>query len=866
MTYDGAYWHDPTILNPNLRTKMYTCVNDGCPDKGESAMQCKLGFTGPLCAVCQQGYFKSVRDCTPCEHPRFAPIFGLVIGISLVAGAVKFWVQKYQRYLHRAAAFSHLKVVISFMTLLVTLGSQFGVVWPDSFAKALNAMSVLSFDFSIMSGLFCIVNMRFYDNLLSTTMLLAIAVIGVLVRSYVLLRRATDEQRAKEIWQEAIFVAMYILLFAYPVVSVKVVEAFACHEVEGVRYLRADYSARCDTSEWFVYAVYSTFWIACYVVAFPAFVLWKLYTYRRNPKDPGHTLGFLADDFKTTMPALLWEGVEMIRKLLLSVIGAFWSSQSTMCIATALLISSVFLALHLCFQPYKSPMLNRMQTLALAVITLFYFNGLLLKTESVEESDREDLGALMVALMVSIFTAAIAVVASEVKAIIQWVRPIWHAFSILYEGCIQERSGVPCISSFPGKFEQEWNEVTRIGSSTRAEVSVACVFLPMHTPDFGQHVDNAETPGKCYCYSLYGEQKMWGCKWFDVWKGLVQLAHYRKQRIQVFFFPGQVGEGKIRWEDCAEKALLRDEVMAAWPKDDAGWPKRMSTEEEAAYAAGLPAEERHCIVGLGGSQKAEVAWLDAHEIPYEQLDVGRFSLDYLKLFQADTTVPSRHQLDYFKNKLVSASAASLDKGVTRTIHTKKKKSRERLAPRNTWHGKQGQNIQPASQHSAEGMVKARLFDRVDRREMEMDAAAGTVDAMLNPMHVKQPHVEQQQKVSNGASAGANTTSGVRSDARSKSVAEALDPSTGQPYYYNQFTKKTGWSAEGVSRKGAVDVATSSVGTELVDSIVVDSIVVDEDSEDEDEGGARGELPTVPTPWKRSGESTGLKSIQSQASV
>jgi hypothetical protein len=48
---------------------------------------------------------------------------------------------------------------------------------------------------------------------------------------------------------------------------------------------------------------------------------------------------------------------------------------------------------------------------------------------------------------------------------------------------------------------------------------------------------------------------MWGCKvyelstfcvcvfaaqWFDVWKGLAQLAHYRKQRMQVFFFPGQV--------------------------------------------------------------------------------------------------------------------------------------------------------------------------------------------------------------------------------------------------------------------------------------------------------------------------------------
>jgi hypothetical protein len=33
---------------------------------------------------------------------------------------------------------------------------------------------------------------------------------------------------------------------------------------------------------------------------------------------------------------------------------------------------------------------------------------------------------------------------------------------------------------------------------------------------------------------------MWGCRWFDEWRGLVELAHHRHQRIQVFFFPGQV--------------------------------------------------------------------------------------------------------------------------------------------------------------------------------------------------------------------------------------------------------------------------------------------------------------------------------------
>jgi hypothetical protein len=40
--------------------------------------------------------------------------------------------------------------------------------------------------------------------------------------------------------------------------------------------------------------------------------------------------------------------------------------------------------------------------------------------------------------------------------------------------------------------------------------------------------------------------------------------------------------------------------------------------------------------------------------------------------------------------------------------------------------------------------------------------------------------------------------------RTESVAEARDPSTGKPYFYNVHTQKTGWSAEEVSRKGVND--------------------------------------------------------------
>jgi hypothetical protein len=114
-------------------------------------------------------------------------------------------------------------------------------------------------------------------------------------------------------------------------------------------------------------------------------------------------------------------------------------------------------------------------------------------------------------------------------------------------------------------------------------------------------------------------------QWFVEWWENAKEAHYRyNQTLIVYYFPGQVGQGKIKWEDAAAHALLRDKVLGNWPKDEAGWPKTLSKEDEAAYVGGLVAEERHAVSGLGGSQKAEVAWLDYHNIPYKEVDVLDF--------------------------------------------------------------------------------------------------------------------------------------------------------------------------------------------------------------------------------------------------
>jgi hypothetical protein len=98
----------------------------------------------------------------------------------------------------------------------------------------------------------------------------------------------------------------------------------------------------------------------------------------------------------------------MLRKLILSIVGAFFSSKSVMVIGTALLISVFFQILHSLYYPFKSKKYNRMQQICLTVLNLFYMSGLLLKTAAVTSEDSDDIGLFLVTLLVLALVAVLA--------------------------------------------------------------------------------------------------------------------------------------------------------------------------------------------------------------------------------------------------------------------------------------------------------------------------------------------------------------------------------------------------------------------------------------------------------------------------
>ncbi|CAK9009127.1 Uncharacterized protein SCF082_LOCUS10180 [Durusdinium trenchii] len=234
---------------------------------------------------------------------------------------------------------------------------------------------------------------------------------------------------------------------------------------------------------------------------------------------------------------------------------------------------------------------------------------------------------------------------------------------IAFEGNIR-REATFCIISFPGKFASGWDALV---AALHGE-SVACVFLTTPETGLGKHKDDGS--GKCWCSQIYGERNFkqfgylvemkdpdpeklkqalenakcthaivvpfhatpeerkayeeeakkawekygkvasWGCEWFVVWMEQVKQAVQLGQRLQVVFFPGQRGQGKVAWDELSFRDL---------------WDG----------------------VGCGGSQKAEIAYVEAMRKiegdtwDYDEIDVKRFLFQEFhpncKVFAEDPT-------------------------------------------------------------------------------------------------------------------------------------------------------------------------------------------------------------------------------------
>ena len=133
--------------------------------------------------------------------------------------------------------------------------------------------------------------------------------------------------------------------------------------------------------------------------------------------------------------------------------------------------------------------------------------------------------------------------------------------TIVFEGNVLPNRHA--LSSWPGKYESAWDSL--VAGARKHEISAAVVFLPEGLAHYGLHDpipttdDLCDLAGECWCVPLYGEPKPWGCRWWSHWIANIEQAVQLGATLEVYFFNGKKGQGKVADFTAAGAEHLRRE-------------------------------------------------------------------------------------------------------------------------------------------------------------------------------------------------------------------------------------------------------------------------------------------------------------------
>ena len=204
--------------------------------------------------------------------------------------------------------------------IVARVESVFKVAMPASVTAVLNVFNSLNLSIDAFGlPLSCLQLGSFFDQLLFLVLLPVVLVLLTLVCSLgieVLTKSEAASLKAGVI--RALPYLLYILFFAFPLVSSRAFQAFDCEEFDdGTRFLRADYSLDCTDAEYRRVRFLAWVAIALYPVGVPLLYLTLLLCARKailteQPTALSRSLTFLHQDYELSM--YWWEMVEICKK------------------------------------------------------------------------------------------------------------------------------------------------------------------------------------------------------------------------------------------------------------------------------------------------------------------------------------------------------------------------------------------------------------------------------------------------------------------------------------------------------------------------------------------------------------------------
>ena len=411
MDADVGYWTpNETTTHPTKR--FYRCPLDGClggdHTVGGSKSRCAYGYTGVSCALCVDGMFKKGYKCEPCEASTILPFIILVVafvgGITLAVWCFRHFIhsKRMRKYSLLYRDVSNLAaIMLSFAQILEgTVGVYSGVEWPNLFSNFWKILNIAGLDFVSMSGISCAAKVDFYLSFLGQMCIPAIvsAYLGV----YYLISAAKVHVKEKaqlltlknpvKKMQLKVQTAMKIeklqgrtrrwivkiLILIHTPIARKWMQYNDCTVIEGVAYLKADYSVVCYDAQWQAFSVPMVLVGIIYIIGLPLGLLYLLVRNRNRLDHPQvlDSIGFLYTPYRRE--AYFWEVEEIFRKMILSGGLILLGDYPALQLCTAVVSAITFHQLHALWKPHYNRLAYFLQHAALTAVEIVYLVGMLL--------------------------------------------------------------------------------------------------------------------------------------------------------------------------------------------------------------------------------------------------------------------------------------------------------------------------------------------------------------------------------------------------------------------------------------------------------------------------------------------------------
>ncbi|KAK3732651.1 hypothetical protein QZH41_010254 [Actinostola sp. cb2023] len=315
--FDGNYDKNLVTFNGSF-PKPYQCPRKlSC--RGGMDADCVEGYTGPLCAVCNDGHYKLVDTCFKCPalHWLIFQICALllvVIVILIIVIKVKHRKTGSERSLSDIIL-ARVKIIVSFYQISSgTLDAFSYVQWPSALIKLSEYSRFVQLNIFQIAPLHCFnssLKMNAYDQLVITCSLTVFVILAALLyyklkglylnMSSTRLSKVNINSSLEET-KEACYRNVFLFVFVtYPQTCSTIFQILppACHKVcqdinetKCIFYLKADYSIQCFTEKYNRYVILA-YLALIYPLAVPILtvaVLWKYHfklTQINNVKNDG---------------------------------------------------------------------------------------------------------------------------------------------------------------------------------------------------------------------------------------------------------------------------------------------------------------------------------------------------------------------------------------------------------------------------------------------------------------------------------------------------------------------------------------------------------------------------------------------------